>query len=76
MNQKRCCFDYSKLRGKIIEKYHTQIKFADAYDISRQAMSNKLNNKTYFSASDIMKMSNMLDIDANEINSYFFTQKI
>ena len=38
-------FDFSKLSGKIVEKYGTQYNFAKAMGISEHSLSNKLNNK-------------------------------
>ena len=38
-------FDYSKLRGRIKEKYDTQDAFADAIGIGRVSLSKRLNNQ-------------------------------
>ena len=65
-------FDYSKLRGKIVEKYRTQNEFAKAINISNRAMSLKLNNLIGLSQDDIIKWCSMLDIEENQIGEYFF----
>jgi hypothetical protein len=67
-------FDYSKLRGRIVEKFGSISAFAEAYGITSVSMSMKLNGKIAFSQDDIMKMSTpeFLDIQPKEIHEYFF----
>lgn len=67
-------FDYSKLRGRIVEKFGSISAFSEAYGITSVSMSMKLNGKIAFSQDDIMKMSKseFLDIQPNEIHEYFF----
>lgn len=69
-------FDFRKLRGKIVEKYSTVSAFAQAFGVSKNTFSKKLNNQVKFSADDIIKIVDMLDIPENEINEYFFRQKV
>lgn len=69
-------FDYSKLRGKIIEKYGSQQAFAATLGISEVAFSRKLNCKNRFSTDDILAMISLLDIPNNEIGEYFFQEKV
>lgn len=69
-------FDFSKLRGRIIEKYGTQTAFAQAFGVSENTFSCKMNNKVRFNSKDIIKITKMLDISENEINEYFFSQKV
>lgn len=66
-------FDYSKLRGKIKEKYNRQADFAKAMDISSTSLSDKLNNKADFTQSEIQLAFSLLDVKAEEIGDYFFT---
>lgn len=70
-------FDYSKLNGRIVEKFGTRKAFAKAYGIAENSMSRKLNGKTKISTDDIIKMSSeeYLDIPAEEYSTYFFTEK-
>lgn len=68
--------NFQKLRAKIIEKYGTLGKFAEAYEISENSLSRKMNNKVPFSCEDIIKISDMLDIDKADIVSYFFTDEV
>lgn len=69
-------FDYSKLKGRIIEKYGCQKKFAKAWKKSGNTVSKKLNNKFRFSSDDIIEISSMLEIPPQEIGKYFFTLKV
>jgi hypothetical protein len=69
-------YDYSKLRGRITEKYGTISAFADAQESSLTNISNKLNEKTDISRDDIMRWSRMLDIPSSEYGLYFFTLKV
>lgn len=39
------CYDYSRLSGKIVEKYGTQYNFAIAMKLSERSLSLKLNGK-------------------------------
>jgi len=68
----------AKLRGRIVEKFGSQRAFAEAYGISENAMSKKMNGVTAISVEDIerMAMPNMLDISAEEIPVYFFIDKV
>ena len=65
-------YSYNKLRGRIIEMYGSQEKFADSLGISRVAMSNKLNCKSGFSQNDIVKWSKLLSIERADYGAYFF----
>ena len=65
-------FEYNKLRGRIVEKYGTQSKFAQELGISPTAMSEKMTGKTTFSQRDIEKWRQLLDIDSEDIGKYFF----
>ena len=71
-------FDYSKLRGRIIEKFGSIKAFAEAYGLTSVTMSNKLNNKVTISTDDIVRMSEpeFLDIPPSEYHTYFFAPKV
>lgn len=71
-------YDYSKLAGRIIEKFGSRKAFAKAYGISQNSVSKKLNGKMAITTADIKKMSQpeFLDIPANEIHVYFFRAKV
>lgn len=69
-------FNYNKLRGRIIEKYGTQGRFAKAMGVSERTLSLKLNNKIFFSQDEITKISELLNIESNEIQVYFFEKEV
>lgn len=66
-------YKYAKLKGKIIEKYGSQGKFAEQVGLSETSMSKKLNYKSGFSQDEIEMWSELLDIERNEYGEYFFT---
>jgi transcriptional regulator with XRE-family HTH domain len=68
-------FDYSKLRGRIVEKYGSISAFAKATNVSFVTASNRLNNKTEWKSSDIMEAAEVLDIALDDVRDYFFTPK-
>lgn len=65
-------YTYDRLRGRIIEKYGSQEEFAKKVGISKNSMSKKMRGKTGFSQKDIIKWSDLLNIDQNDYGSYFF----
>lgn len=67
-------FNYLKLKGRIIEKYGSQLEFSKAMGISENTLSLKLNNKVRFTSDDIIKIADLLEIDKNDVGLYFFTQ--
>lgn len=69
-------FDYSKLRGRIIEKYGSQTAFIRSFGVSANTFSLKMNNKVRFSSDDITKIVAMLEIPEDDIGKYFFTPKV
>lgn len=69
-------FNYNKLRGKIIEVFGSQEKFADELGISTNALSRKLNNKISLSQQDIIQWSELLGIPDSEYKSYFFDYNV
>jgi len=65
-------YDYSKLIGRIIEKFKTRRAFAEALGISEKSLSAKLSNKLPFKQREIKLASNLLKIEDNEVGAYFF----
>lgn len=65
-------YKYNKLRGRIIEKYGSQMSFAKKIGISQQALSRKMNCKIGFSQEDIVLWGTLLDIEPSEYSIYFF----
>lgn len=65
-------YSYSKLKGRIVERYGTQANFAYKLGISKNSMSKKLTCKTEFSQSDIKRWAELLGIEKGEYEEYFF----
>lgn len=63
---------YSKLRGKIVEKFGSITAAADAIKISRVALSRKLSGKSEFTQGEIKKMMGVLEIPESKCVEYFF----
>ena len=68
-------FDYSKLRGRIVEKYGSQMSFAKAMDISR-TLSLKMSGKRTWKQPEIRLAIKLLGLSDDDIKDYFFTLKV
>lgn len=66
-------YSYNKLIGRIIEKFGTRKRFAEAINISENSLSLKLTGKTGISQEDVDRWAKLLDIEVSEYGSYFFT---
>lgn len=66
-------YDYSKLCGRIVEKYGSRGNFAKEMELSEHSMSAKLSGKVPFKQPEISKACSLLDIPDSEIHAYFFT---
>ena len=71
----RPVFDYSKLRGRIREKFNTQKNFANAMGTTPTTISLKLSNRLYFDQREVAKAVRLLDIESGNVSAYFFTLK-
>ncbi len=69
-------FDYSKLKGKIVEVFGTQGEFAKAMEWSERTLSLKLSGERAWKQPDICKAIELLGIPAIEIPLYFFATKV
>ena len=71
-------FDYSKLIGRIIEKFGTRKAFAKAAGYSENTISKKLSGKITITTNDITEWSSsiLLDIPYSDIPEYFFKLKV
>lgn len=68
--------DFSKLRGRITEKYGKENRFAEAMDMSPRTLSMKLNSIREFKPSEIVKALEKLELPVEEVGPYFFTLKV
>ncbi|OLS02438.1 DUF739 family protein [Tissierella creatinophila] len=65
-------YNYSKLRGKVIEKFGTLGEFAKAMEWSERTNSLKMNGRIEWKQNEIVTASRLLDIKSEDINIYFF----
>ena len=68
--------DYSNLRGRIRTVFHTQEAFAKAMGMSMCSVSKKLNEQTEWTADEMRKACELLEIPVKEIHLYFFALKV
>lgn len=69
-------FDYSKLDGRITEKYGNRGLFAAAMGVSSRTMSLKMNGKVPWKQTEISRACTLLSVKDCEIPSYFFAEKV
>ncbi len=67
--------DYSKLRGRIREKFGKEGAFAAAMYISKSTLSSRFNGKTQWPGDEIVKACELLDIPLELAHEYFFCYK-
>lgn len=67
---------FAKLRGRIVEIFGTQSRFAENIGVSEVTVINKLNGKYDFSLNDIIAWANALQISKDDIGAYFFADKL
>ena len=68
--------DYSKLRGRIVEKYGKQGAFAEKIGWSEKSVSEWLNNQKYWPHDAMIAAVDALEIPNGDVGSYFFTRLI
>lgn len=69
-------FSYSRLKGRIKERFDTQSKFAENLGLSRTSLNLKLNNAVEFSQGEILRAVNLLQIAPEDVCEYFFTPEV
>ena len=69
---RRYDFDYSKLKGKIIEKCGKNSVFAEKMGWSLKTNGFKLSGGASWSADEILLACEILDIEHEKIPAYFF----
>lgn len=68
--------DFSKLIGRIVEKFGTRVAFCEALGKTSEWLSRRLNNQTQFDAEDMSAIIDLLAIDPLDIHLYFFAYKV
>ena len=74
--RKDMAFNYNKLKGRIVEIFGSQQKFAKAMDWSERTLSLKLNGNRAWKQPDIMKAIRLLQLSVSDIQEYFFTMEV
>lgn len=69
-------FDYSKLRGRIVEVCGTQSAFSEAIGLSQRTISLKLSNRISWRQNEIEIACDLLRIPKEDIPVYFFAEKV
>lgn len=69
-------FDYSKLRGRIVEKFGSIEAFSNNTKITNVSVSKKLNNKIPISRADMIEWSELLEIPLEEYGLFYCTKKL
>ena len=64
-------YKYSELHGKIISRYGTLAAFADALEINKNSVSNKLSGRTPWKEREISKTCELLMIAPVDVAYYF-----
>lgn len=68
-------FDFSRLRGRIIEKFGSCEAFAAAMGRSKVWLSSRLNNAVQWRSAEIRQAAELLEIPEEEIPRFFLVRK-
>jgi transcriptional regulator with XRE-family HTH domain len=69
-------FDYSKLRGKIVEKNGSQKAFAKLLGINECTLTSRMRGRSEFTQGEIYRSIGILDISPADVKNYFFTPMV
>lgn len=69
-------FNYDRLRGRIIEKYRSQLEFSRAMGWSERTLSLKMTGKRFWKQPEICRAIKLLDLSVDDVNEYFFDEKV
>lgn len=69
-------FDYRKLKGKIIERYGSQQRFAQEFGCSNRTMTLKMTGKRSWKQEEILRATKLLGLSEKDIQEYFFNVKV
>lgn len=65
-------YNYELLLKKMKEKRYSQETLAPAINMSRTSLNQKLNSKSNFTQSEILRMAKLLEIPNDDVGEYFF----
>lgn len=66
-------YNYELLLKRMKEKRYSQESLAPAINMSRTSLNQKLNSKSNFTQSEILRMAKLLEIPNDDVGEYFFT---
>lgn len=69
-------FNYSKLKGRIVEIFGSQTKFAKAMKMSERTLSFKISGKVSWKQREIVEAISLLGLSKDDIQEYFFTIEV
>ena len=69
-------FEYGRLKGRIIEKFGSQKKFAETMGCSEATITKKLTNSVGFDTEEIVLWCRTLEIEHEDIPAYFFVLSV
>lgn len=67
---------FAKLRGRIVEIFGSQRRFAEEVGKSEVTIVSKLSGKMSFTMTDVQEWSRLLQIPLEEIGAYFFNEDL
>ena len=65
-------FSYRRLRGRIVERFVSQARFAKAMGMTSQMLSARLTGRSAFTVGEVWYACKMLGIGDADIGHYFF----
>ncbi len=68
--------DFSKLRGRIVEKFGTNKAFCEYIGRTPEWLSRRLNNQIEFDADDMVTIIEPLEIDPQDLHLYFLCPNV
>ena len=69
-------YNYSKLRGRIIEKFGTLGEFSKAMKWSERTNGLKLSGRVEWKQNEIITATRLLDVNSEDIDIYFFDVEV
>ena len=66
-------YDYTKLKKRMKDTRYTQTTLAREVPMDRQTLNTKLSHRSMFKQNEISGIARVLNIDAEEFGTYFFT---
>lgn len=74
--KQKILYDYSKLNGKIAEKFKTKGKFSVALGITPQSLSRKFHGSSPWTQPEMVRAMELIDEPLENISVIFFTPQV